>query len=78
MLGTDAFAKLPKKNKWLPQQLQIASMISCHHRYLLAVQHFKQPTAVVAAPASNVEREIEDDEILITTNSPKEDLNQQT
>ena len=66
MLGTDAFAKLPKEQMVaFTNNFKSVSMIGVAIiGIFLAVQHFKNSQrTVVAAPASNVERgEIEDDE----------------
>ncbi len=66
MLGTDAFAKLPKEQMVaFTNNFKSVSMIGVAIiGIFLAVQHFKNnQRTVVAAPASNVESgEIEDDE----------------
>ena len=66
MLGTDAFAKLPKEQMVaFTNNFKSVSMIGVAIiGIFLAVQHFKNSQrTVVAAPASNVESgEIEDDE----------------
>ena len=66
MLGTDAFAKLPKEQMVaFTNNFKSVSMIGVAIiGVFLAVQHFKNSQrTVVAAPASNVESgEIEDDE----------------
>ena len=66
MLGTDAFAKLPKEQMVaFTNNFKSVSMIGIAIiGIFLAVQHFKNSQrTVVAAPASNVESgEIEDDE----------------
>ena len=66
MLGTDAFAKLPKEQMVaFANNFKSVSMIGVAIiGIFLAVQHFKNSQrTVVAAPASNVESgEIEDDE----------------